>query len=188
MKRSFEMYSDLELVAYYKETGNVKAIDVLFERYHHLVFGVCLNYLKATAEAEDATMEVFEELMDKLLRYEVKNFKSWLHVCTKNHCLIKLRKAVVNVPLHSETDLRFATEQNYSDNEWLNWLSKMFVNLFQMLSSEQKLCLELFYFQECNYKEIAEKTGFDIKKVKSALQNGKRKLKILWLETNGEYQ
>ena len=36
-------------------------------------------------------MDIFEELNKKLQAYEVENFKSWLHVLTRNHCLMKLR-------------------------------------------------------------------------------------------------
>jgi len=45
------------------------------------------------------------------------------------------------------------------------------------LSNEQKQCIELFYYKEKCYKEISEITKYDIKKVKSHMQNGKRNLK-----------
>jgi len=45
------------------------------------------------------------------------------------------------------------------------------------LSSEQKQCIKLFYYKEKCYKEISDITKFDIKKVKSNIQNGKRNLK-----------
>ena len=43
----------------------------------------------------------------------------------------------------------------------------------------QKKCVELFYFKGLSYKEIAEKTGYDLKEIKSHIQNGKRNLKLL---------
>ena len=48
----------------------------------------------------------------------------------------------------------------------------------EQLKSKQKECIELFYLQEKSYIEIAELTGYEIKKVKSYIQNGKRNLKI----------
>jgi RNA polymerase sigma-70 factor (ECF subfamily) len=48
----------------------------------------------------------------------------------------------------------------------------------EQLSLEQKRCIELFYLHEKSYKEIVELTGYDLLKVKSYIQNGKRNLKI----------
>jgi RNA polymerase sigma-70 factor (ECF subfamily) len=36
----------------------------------------------------------------------------------------------------------------------------------------------LFYLEQKCYKDIADLTGYDLNKVKSAIQNGKRNLKI----------
>ncbi|MFN9500440.1 MAG: RNA polymerase sigma factor, partial [Chryseotalea sp.] len=52
------------------------------------------------------------------------------------------------------------------------------------LNAEQQSCINLFYLQEKCYQEVANHTGYDLKKVKSYIQNGKRNLKIC-LERNG---
>ena len=46
------------------------------------------------------------------------------------------------------------------------------------LGTEQRVCIELFYLQKLSYAEIAAKTGYGMLQVKSAIQNGKRNLKI----------
>jgi len=46
------------------------------------------------------------------------------------------------------------------------------------------MCIELFYLQDKSYTEVALHTGFDLKKVKSYIQNGKRNLKILLTKTS----
>ena len=56
----------------------------------------------------------------------------------------------------------------------------------ESLKEAQQVCVELFYIQEKSYVQIAEVTGFDLKQVKSHIQNGKRKLKI-FLESKGYY-
>ena len=48
----------------------------------------------------------------------------------------------------------------------------------QTLPPEQKTCLTLFYLEQKTYTEVADLTGYDLKQVKSYLQNGRRKLKI----------
>ena len=52
------------------------------------------------------------------------------------------------------------------------------MNCIDALKDEQKACIDLFYLKKHCYQEVAEQTGFEIKKVKSYIQNGKRNLKI----------
>jgi RNA polymerase sigma factor (sigma-70 family) len=47
-----------------------------------------------------------------------------------------------------------------------------------LLSAEQKQCIELFYLKNKSYNEIIVITGYSNNEVKSHIQNGKRNLKI----------
>src|SRR5580700_6351628 len=85
---------DLELVAHYKQTNDNNFVGVLFQRYTHLIFGVCLKYLKNENDAQDASISVFEKLLSDLKKYEVHHFKSWLHSVCKTHCLMQLRSDI----------------------------------------------------------------------------------------------
>jgi DNA-directed RNA polymerase specialized sigma24 family protein len=55
----------------------------------------------------------------------------------------------------------------------------------ETLPEEQRKSVDLFYLQEKCYKEVADLTGYDLLKVKSYIQNGKRNLKIC-IEKNSE--
>jgi RNA polymerase sigma factor (sigma-70 family) len=46
------------------------------------------------------------------------------------------------------------------------------------LNNEQRTCIELFFLHQKPYQEVASITGYDLNKVKSAIQNGKRNLKL----------
>jgi RNA polymerase sigma-70 factor (ECF subfamily) len=46
------------------------------------------------------------------------------------------------------------------------------------LGQEQQQCVRLFYLQEKCYKDVSDETGYDLGKVKSFIQNGKRNLKL----------
>jgi RNA polymerase sigma-70 factor (ECF subfamily) len=59
-----------------------------------------------------------------------------------------------------------------------NSIEDVLKNCIEKLKSEQKQCIELFYYKKLCYQEVAEKLNMDEKKVKSYLQNGKRNLKI----------
>ncbi|MEQ8424266.1 MAG: sigma factor-like helix-turn-helix DNA-binding protein, partial [Cyclobacteriaceae bacterium] len=64
-----------------------------------------------------------------------------------------------------------------TDNGRENDLTKL-EHCIEKLKNGQKDCVRLFYLKEMCYKEIVDKTGIDLKKVKSHIQNGKRNLKI----------
>ena len=58
----------------------------------------------------------------------------------------------------------------------------------EQLNDDQKKCLDLFYFKDKSYVEIAEITGYTINEVKSYIQNGKRNLKIKLENLRGKVQ
>jgi RNA polymerase sigma-70 factor (ECF subfamily) len=157
----------------------METLAVLYQRYMDLLYGVCLKYLKQPEAARDAVMHIFEELLEKLKKHEVDNFKSWVYTLAKNHCLMQLRtpknlkttEFKVDI-MQSEEDVHLNGALQREEN-----LEKM-ERCLQTLSAEQKITVELFYLQNKCYKEIAEITGLEWNKVRSYIQNGRRNLKI----------
>jgi RNA polymerase sigma-70 factor (ECF subfamily) len=64
-------------------------------------------------------------------------------------------------------------------NDSKNELIENVLRAMENLNPEQKRCIDLLYLQQKSYKEVSELTGYDLKKVKSYIQNGKRNLKIM---------
>ena len=169
---------DAALIALYKKTGDLEVLGQLYGRYMHLVYGVCLKYLQDEAKSQDAVMQIFEELIQKLKIHEVQNFKSWLHVLCRNHCLMALRKWGKNKTVSIDDTFVENTEfvhLNIDDTkeQQLTLMEKC----MESLPEEQRISVDLFYLKEKCYKEITEITGYDLNKVKSYIQNGKRNLK-----------
>ncbi len=174
--------SDEELLSQFKKTGDLDVLGELYARYMHLVYGVALKYLEDREDAKDAVMQIFEKLMADLPGQEVRNFKSWLYVIAKNHCLMQIR-ARKSAGGRME---KYKIEQEFmeSDQE-LHPIDREEPSLedalkkcIEQLKNEQKQCIELFYYQKHCYQEIAKQLNMNEKKVKSYLQNGKRNLKI----------
>lgn len=170
--------TDQELLAQYKLSGEVTWAGVLYSRYTSLVYGVCLKYLKNREEAKDAAMQLFEKLITTLKTHEVEYFKSWLYVTARNHCLMQLRskkgKYTEEIsPLLMETSTESHLEEQ---DEMESNLSKL-ENCIEKLGYEQKACVTMFFLQQKCYKDITILTGYDLNKVKSFIQNGKRNLK-----------
>jgi RNA polymerase sigma factor (sigma-70 family) len=156
------------------------ALEILFERYLHLLFLVSLKYLKDEDDSKDAVMEVFEKVIDELKVGKIRNFHDWLYTVTKNHCLMIIRKQKRNITVDIEAIedkmnfMEFAQSNDLPDSEAR---AQAIERAMQTLNAGQRRCLQLFYFENKSYKEIADLTGFSIKQVKSHIQNGKRNVK-----------
>ena len=91
-KRKGEAESDEDLLRQYLRSGDAEYFGILYNRYIPLVYGLCLKYLRAPEDAEDAVMQLFEELSDKIKHYEISNFKTWLYSVAQKHCMQLLRR------------------------------------------------------------------------------------------------
>lgn len=157
----------------YRITSKDKIIAELFNRYAHLILGVCLKYSNKNNICEDVVLHIFETLMESAKKTEIKFLKSWLFTVTRNECF-KQNKSIEKLEYNDEITevIEEETQKQIVSDEVLK-------DAINELKPEQKQCVELFYLNELSYKQIFEKTGIEIKKVKSNIQNGKRNLAII---------
>jgi RNA polymerase sigma factor (sigma-70 family) len=171
--------TDSELVLAYKSSGDLGILGELFQRYMELVYGVCLKYLKQPENAQDSVISIFEELVVKLQKHEVDNFKSWLYTLAKNHCLMRLRSEKKQPFVNIDVELMQSGENVHLNGELEKEENfKKLDYCLGQLQEEQRTAVELFYLQGKCYNEIAETTGIEWNKVRSYIQNGRRNLKI----------
>jgi len=176
---------DDTLLRNYRDTGDLAMLARLYERYMSLVYGVCLKYLKNEELSKDAVMQIFEQLLAKVNRYDIKQFKSWLYTLSRNFCLMQLRadKKWEQENLNSVMELAVDLHPEY---EALQDDLQALERCKNKLPQAQKITINMFYLDEKCYKEIADNTGYTMNEVKSYIQNGKRNLKIC-LEKNREH-
>jgi RNA polymerase sigma factor (sigma-70 family) len=172
-------YADAELVVLYKDSGDLQVLAELYQRYMDLVYGVCLKYFKDAEQAKDGVMQIFEELIGKVKKHEVENFKSWLYQVAKNYCLMQLR-----TPKNLKTvEIAESLMQN-EENVHLNGVLEKEENLERLeyclttLSEDQRRAVQLFYLDGKCYNEIVELMGQEWNQVRSFIQNGRRNLKL----------
>ena len=170
--------SDSDLVSSYKQSGDVSVLGDLFQRYMDLVYGVCLKYLKVPENAQDSVISIFEELVVKLKKHEVDNFKAWLYTLARNHCLMRLRSEKKQPFVSFDVELMQSEENVHLNGEFDKEENfKRLDYCLGQLQAEQRTAIELFYLQGKCYNEIAETTGIEWNKVRSYIQNGRRNLK-----------
>jgi RNA polymerase sigma factor (sigma-70 family) len=177
----YSSYSDNDLINTFLEKDDNNIVGVLYERYGHLVLGLCIKYLKNKDEAQDAVIQIFTGLMKDLKKHKIEFFKSWLYVYSKNFCLMELRKRQSALKKELELKENVHLIMDFSNPEHLNEKEKQITIMekaLELLNTEQKKCIDLFYLKNKSYVEIVDITGYTANEVKSHIQNGKRNLKI----------
>jgi len=153
-------------------------LGILLQRYTLLLLGVAMKYLKDKSAAQDAVQQVFLKALTHLPQGEIANFKGWLYILMRNHCLQELRDAVQRAP---EAVLgRAAAEPEHKEEALQHEIHLSDLeHALEELGAEQKACIRAFYLQHKSYQRIMDETGFSFAQVKSYIQNGKRNLKII---------
>lgn len=184
---NYSQYSDSELVNLYKAKQDGEAFSVLYKRYATLVFGLSYKYLKDQESAKDMVSEIFIKLMQKLPQTQPEHFDRWLYVVSKNTILNHLRKVNVKFEdLDHNIDVHIMENEQEMSLHSKDIQEKQLETAINNLNEEQNVCIKLFYLQKKSYQEVALHTGYDIKKVKSCIQNGKRNLKLFLNQLNDE--
>lgn len=179
-RKNISKLNDEELLALYNSSGKNDYFGELYNRYTPLLYGVCLKYLHDADKAQDAVMQLFENLLPKICNYEITVFRTWIYSVVKNHCLQILRKESKEIPvdfgsfiMESEEILHLLSEDE-EDNERMEALKRC----MEKLPEAQLISVTHFFMDEMSYADITELTGYTLNQVKSYIQNGKRNLKI----------
>ncbi len=178
--------SAADYVAAYRATGDLSILGELYEQHMELIYAVCYNYLRDEEEAKDAVMNLFEQLITDLRKHDVQQFGPWLHSVARNYCLMQLRKNQAHPKAHLVTNASgelaegsfAASVSDETDSPDQEADLTTMETCLKKLPIEQQTCLTLFYMERKTYTEVADLSGFDLKQVKSFLQNGRRNLKI----------
>ena len=177
--------TDEQLLEQYINSGNSHSLGILYERYMPMVYGVCLKIVKDQGKAEDAVMGIYEELNRKVKEHKIEAFRGWLYVLARNYCLMEWRKNQRRPTDHHapEDMVRYDAVEDAFDVEIAENRSPL-EKCMGELNPMQRASVEMFYYEEKSYKEIADLKQQDVGIVRSFIQNGKRNLRIC-LEKSG---
>ena len=74
-------------------TGDAEAWGDLYREFAPAIFRFCRRAMPTHEDAEDATMEIFMKLRDKLSQFDhTRSFSAWLYKVAANHCWDMLRR------------------------------------------------------------------------------------------------
>lgn len=170
--------TDEELLSAFRSSGDNNVLGVILQRYTLLLLGVGIKYLKDKTLAQDAVQQVFLKAITHLPKDNIQNFKGWLYVLMRNHCLQVLRD---KHHLTDEQQLNNHSDASIDKDEiaWKEFALDNINDALEQLEEQQRNCIILFYLKKQSYKQICEETAYSFEQVKSYIQNGKRNLKLI---------
>lgn len=171
--------SDEELLQAFRIDCDNYWMGLLLQRYTALLLGVAMKYLKDRTLAEDAVQHVFMKVLSNFPG-DIQNFKGWLYILMRNHCLQQLR----DKEYHAGEEKMVHVADEPADKEDLllhEYTLQQMEDAIRLLAEEQKQCIILFYLRKYSYEQIISDTGYTFMQVKSYIQNGKRNLKNILL-------
>ena len=169
-----ERMTDESLVERFQASGDAKYFEEIWRRYAQGVFNRCLRFLRNSAAAEDLTSDTFLRVIQGIRDYRADNFPGWVSTIARNLCVNHVRSAAARHECMTIEDVK----GDQSDEK--QQFNAEVEDVLNQLPERQRRTLKLFFIDKYSYKEIVELTGYSHKEVKSYIQNGRRKFRLLW--------
>ncbi len=173
--------NDLELVTRATK-GNEKAFADLMNRYRYSLYFMLLKMVNNPSDAEDLTIESFGKAFRNLGLYTPEfAFSTWLFKIATNSCIDFIRKKQVspstidqihedldNLTVNLQSDLPDPEEALINDQK-----IAVLRGIVNQLKPQYRRLIELRYFKEYSYEEIASELKLPIGTVKAQLFRAK---------------
>jgi RNA polymerase sigma-70 factor (ECF subfamily) len=144
-------------------TGDTQAWGDLYREYAPAIFRFCRRAMPTREDAEDATMEIFMKLRDKLIQYDQsRSFTAWLYKVAANHCWDLLRRRRIRQDKETEdvTEIPLeAPEPNQLEKLIEERTSEEVRRALDKLGLRARMALVMRYYSDMSYDEIADALG-----------------------------
>ncbi len=173
--------------------GDQQAYAKLMNRYRNSVYHAMFKMVNNRDDADDLTIEAFGKAFNKLPSYAPNYaFSTWLFKIAINNCIDHIRKKrlvtySMDDTITSDSDREFShnirdyepdPEQMMMHDQKITYVR----NLVQTLSSKYRAMIELRYYDELSYEEIASELNLPLGTVKAQLFRAKE---ILYHQLKG---
>lgn len=181
--KDLEKLSDNELLTLSLNGKRKEALSILYNKYFDEIYKYSLSLLKKTELSEDLAQEVFVQVFSNLDNFKPKSessFKNYIFTIAHNKFINHYRKNskhlveyVDELPNSKYPILCDSPEEGFIKLENHGMLNSK----ISRLKSEYREIIKLRYFDELEYKEIAEEHNLSIGTVKSRLFKAHKELK-----------
>ena len=166
--------------------GDEKAFARLLLRYKDSIYFMMLKMVKNKNDAEDLTFEAFGKAFTNLTVYSPEfAFSTWLYRIATNNCIDFLRKqkgvhySIDQTPEAEQDGNGLKLKSNVPDPEEhmiLKQRDKILQGFIRKLKPQYQTLIELRYFKEYSYEEIAKELDLPLGTVKVQLFRARTKL------------
>lgn len=180
---------DLEIIELALK-GEEKAYAELLDRYQDSIYFLLLKKIGNENDAEDLTMETFAKAFNNLSQYTpVYAFSTWLFRIAINNCIDFVRKKKIRpqsydsgVDFHDPDNPNF-TSSNLSPEDLVikDQKAAELKDMIKTLKPRYARLIELRYYQEFSYEEIAVEMQLPLGTVKAQLFRARELLAPLLL-------
>jgi RNA polymerase sigma-70 factor, ECF subfamily len=193
MKEKPIMFSDSEIVRQVLE-GNVNSFESLMLRYKDLVLRIVKKHVPFS-EIEEMAQETFIRAYQSLSGFKSKgDFKQWLASIAVRTCYDYWRKVYRNkeITMSSLTErhqkwleevISDQPEAPFHDDDVQKEATELLEWAMEKLAPEDRMVLDLIYFEGLSGKEAAELLGWSVANIKVRAFRSRNKLKKLLKET-----
>jgi RNA polymerase sigma-70 factor, ECF subfamily len=170
-------------------SASQKGDDVAFNRlvlkWEKPIYNLSLRMLQSPEEAAEAAQETFMSAYRSIRRFRLEaRFSTWIYRIAVNHCITRLRRRPpgvhysiddesVEVPWSDRLSERETQERNLLRDEGRRQVHEA----MERLSPEQRAVVELKFFQDLTFEEIAGVLEVPLSTIKSRLYAGLETLK-----------
>ncbi|HUM46136.1 MAG TPA: sigma-70 family RNA polymerase sigma factor [Chitinophagales bacterium] len=174
---------DIELVQQ-ALAGDQKAYARLMTRYKDSIYFLLLKMVHNEDDANDLTIEAFGKAFSNLAKYTPDfAFSTWLYKIALNNCIDFIRKKKVETLSLFEVNendqgetFRIDVQSSAPDPEESyirKQRNKLLREVIEKINPKYRLLIELRYYDELSYEEIAEETNLPLGTVKAQLFRAK---------------
>jgi RNA polymerase sigma-70 factor (ECF subfamily) len=165
--------------------GDALAFNRLVLKWEKTIYNVAVRMLQDREEAGDATQEIFLLAFKGIRRFrQDSKFSTWLYKIALNHCITraKQRPSGIHLSLDDENAVESRIEQLAATGSQAGELlrseqQRRVQDALSHLQADQQAVIELKFFQEMTFEEIAEVLGVPLSTIKSRLYAGLEMLK-----------
>lgn len=159
------------------------ALQQLYQRHGSAVYALAQYILREPAVAEELTQEIFLTVWNKASQYQPAHarFRTWLLSITRNRAIDQLRRRRRRISSDLSLDDASIAEEHAPVTEPIDSQRELHL-LLRHLPPEQRLAIELCYFQGYTHEEIAAQLHLPLGTLKSRILLGLKKLRGMMRE------
>lgn len=137
---------------------NNKAFEPLYKKYHEPIFRFVYQRMDDKDKAFDITAQVFVKAMTNIKKYQFKGvpFSAWLFRIAQNELYQSFKDKKAERTVNVETEHLHQMAAEIDDKEDLVFLTKQITNELKTLPENDLQMIELRYFENRPFKEIAD--------------------------------